>query len=110
MAEYIEREALIQRIENSPLFTNFGEDGYFIHNGVIDIIKRLPTGQPTADVAEVRHGEWVEYWDDNYLSFCHKCSECDGFPLAKEETTHDEVLSFYCPHCGAKMDGKGDGE
>jgi hypothetical protein len=63
-----------------------------------------------ADVVEVRHGEWVQYWDDNYLSFYHKCSECGNFPLTKEETMHDEVLSAYCPNCGAKMDGKGEGE
>ena len=58
-----------------------------------------------ADVEEVRHGYWEEWWDDNYLSYCHKCSKCGGYPLTKEETTHDEVLSAYCPHCGAKMDG-----
>ena len=61
---------------------------------------------PEAEVEEVRHGEWLEWWDDNYLSYCHKCSECEGYPLTKEETMHDEVLSAYCPHCGAKMDGE----
>ena len=60
----------------------------------------------TNGVVEVRHGEWVRYWDDNYLSWCHKCSECGNFPLTKEETMHDEVLSAYCPHCGTKMGGK----
>ena len=62
--------------------------------------------KPTADVVEVRHGHWIEWWDDNYLSYCHKCSECGGYPLTKEETMHDEVLSAYCPHCGAQMGGK----
>ena len=60
---------------------------------------------PTADVVEVKHGYWEEYWDDNYLCWSHKCSNCDNFPLTKDETMHDEVLSEYCPHCGAKMDG-----
>jgi hypothetical protein len=58
-----------------------------------------------SDVQEVKHGKWVEWWDDNYLSYCHKCSECGAYPLTKEETIHDEVLSAYCPNCGAKMDG-----
>ena len=65
---------------------------------------------PAADVEVVRHGVWVEYWDDNYLSWSHKCSKCGNFPLTKDETMHDEVLSKYCPNCGAKMDGKGEGE
>ena len=35
----------------------------------------------------------------------HKCSECGGMALEKHMR---EVLSNYCPNCGAKMDG-GDG-
>ena len=42
----------------------------------------------TADVAEVKHGEW--FLDG-------RCSECLVNPL----TTHKN----YCPNCGAKMDG-----
>ena len=52
-----------------------------------------------ADVVEVRHGKWLSQkllgenaWD---------CSECKtlGSPQWK-----------WCPICGAKMDGKGEGE
>lgn len=47
---------------------------------------------PTADVAEVRHGKWLD-GKKNYI-----CSNC------KSETG---VVKFnYCPNCGAKMDGK----
>lgn len=55
----------------------------------------------TADVAEVKHGEWVY----DYTSECipgtdatldYKCSEC-GDRSAEEYK--------YCPNCGAKMDG-----
>lgn len=95
--EYIEREALIGD------FKSCGAD-----QGLVDAIAYRINQHPAADVEVVRHGAWVEYWDDNYLSFCHKCSECKGLPLTKEETMHDEVLSAYCPHCGAKMDGKTD--
>ena len=95
--EYIEREAAVAFLENMVasryLIQCFENKDRF----------------PAADVTEVRRGEWIEYWDDNYLSFCHKCSECGGFPLTKEETMHDEVLSAYCPHCGAEMKGKGEG-
>jgi hypothetical protein len=114
MVEYIERGDLIARLEKeiaccghpsleaTPYLTAL-KNGY---KQVLEIVKQLST----ADVEEVRHGEWEEYWDDNYLSFCHKCSECGNFPLTKEGTVHDEVLSVYCPHCGADMRGGKNGK
>ena len=61
---------------------------------------------PAADVAPVRHGEWLKAEDDycglNIIqcSICHEewCFEID-----------DDVIDLnyhYCPNCGAKMDGK----
>ena len=52
---------------------------------------------------DIGRGEWIKYWDDNYLCWAHKCSKCGSFPLTKDGTMHDEVLSEYCPHCGCKM-------
>lgn len=48
-----------------------------------------------ADVAPVRHGEWIHKNGEMY------CSVCGG------EALMDEVYyeSPYCPDCGAKMDG-----
>lgn len=54
----------------------------------------------------VRHGRWVEQWNDDYMLYFHFCSECGKDALTKEETMHDEVLSLYCPNCGVKMDGE----
>ena len=59
---------------------------------------------PAADVAPVRHGEWLKAEDDycglNIIqcSICHEewCFEID-----------DDVIDLnyhYCPNCGAKMD------
>lgn len=105
MARYKDIEPIIGFIEkglnNPDKAKAFGYDA-------IEILTEIEYA-PTADVAEVRHGEWIEWWDDNYLTFCHKCSECGRYPLTKEETMHDEVLSKYCPNCGAKMD-KGEEE
>lgn len=50
-------------------------------------------------------GEWTEYWDGDYLEYSHKCSKCGQAAPTKAETSHDEILSNYCPHCGAKMGG-----
>ncbi len=48
-----------------------------------------------ADVAEVKHGEWV---DINKTLMCSVC----GIIRAKVTTG----LYNYCPNCGAKMDKK----
>lgn len=63
-------------------------------NGDVTVSKDLVEKIPTADVQEVRYGEWIE---SNY-GICH-CSEC-GF----EYKSQAEVTQ-YCPVCGANMGG-----
>ena len=95
MAEYIEREAMLQEIDRA--FKEYGQDG--------DILKLFSECRasilfaPTADVVEVRHGEWQEKrWCDN---FQHICSLCH-----KTARVHPQSVAYkYCPYCGAKMDG-----
>ena len=54
--------------------------------------------EPTADVQEVKHGEWVS----NAVTDEYVCSECDGIaPVDCEK--EDFYESNYCPNCGAKM-------
>lgn len=81
MADYIEREAAlrtahIMRPEDKCLET--------------ELMKI-----PAADVAPVVHGRWV----DNGIpgSMLSGCSVC-GF-------TCGAYSFFYCPNCGARMDG-----
>lgn len=78
MPEYIEREALINSIEDNP------------HLPVSRIIKEVPA----ADVAPVVHGEWET--SDTPLGKCCVCSVCGSCPTMEYK---------YCPYCGAKMDG-----
>lgn len=52
MAEYIERETLLKNKRYISL------DRYEVEC-VVDVDKILEA--PTADVAEVRHGEWIAY-------------------------------------------------
>ena len=67
---------------------------------------------PAADVVEVRHGENITkmYPTEEFI-----CSECglimrDFEEIRVDEENEDECyyeFEFkYCPHCGAKMDGK----
>ena len=59
MAEYINREILIKRLEVSPLFLNMKPSGSFIRDGVIDIINK----QSVADVVKVVRCKDCEYYD-----------------------------------------------
>lgn len=66
------------------------------------VIRRLNTllEQPTADVEEVKHGEWKQ-------GIPYICSVC-GKPAPDEKNTSEKYscwTSPYCPNCGAKMDG-----
>lgn len=59
---------------------------------------------PAADVVEVRHGRWII--EDKYTDYrTERCSSC-GF-VANRSYVQD--VWFYCPRCGAKMDGGGNG-
>ena len=96
MAEYIEREALKRSIFNGVWYDNQDEDVAY------DLVDKAPA----ADVVEVRHGEWVH---TDMALFWHskdECSECHYHdPQYIDLSYHN-----YCPNCGAKMDGKGEGE
>ncbi len=62
---------------------------------------------PTIEAEPVRHGRWVYDYDGDY----EKCT-CCGIPDALSRNDYEyrggkirDNNSFYCPNCGAKMDG-----
>lgn len=57
------------------------------------IAKDLIEKAPAADVAPVIHGEWI------WTGSCQVCSLCN------EEQYGLDTGRYYCPNCGAKMDG-----
>ena len=65
------------------------------------VMKRIIETQPTVDAVEVVHGRWIDtdYKPDIYC----KCSEC-----GRRVYAYDDGYN-YCPNCGAKMDGDGNG-
>ena len=75
--------------------------------GVIKFIKT----RPTVDAVEVVHGRWV--YDSG--SGKYFCSACDENALSFKKDTiyggelYEVCLTDYCPNCGAKMDGDGNG-
>lgn len=90
MAEYIDREKLIDAIKN-----DCSEMVYYTKSEAIDCIN----AEPAADVAPVVHGKWVNT-NKEVEQMC-KCSAC-GYPIS-----YFWSRTPYCPHCGAKMDKEG---
>lgn len=65
---------------------------------------------PAADVAPVVHGRWItweEAGNDIPSPHRHECSVCHD--AAQVLINGIELLSDYCPNCGARMDGEADG-
>lgn len=66
---------------------------------------------PRADVTEVKRGEWIDVYGNKYDNHIYKCSVCGENPLLNAyadelDSPHiKQVLSPYCPNCGAKMEG-----
>ena len=96
MAEYIEREALMQDLSETVVFTVRGDVKLPTSemrgaNKVIDRIKSAPI----ADVVEVKHGKWITPTNilDKDYDVPH-CSVCERVPTEK---------GCYCSNCGAKM-------
>ena len=100
MAEYIEREAVYRAFSTDEALSGY-EKAY-----CREIIKKIPS----ADVAPVRHGEWIlGHVEPGYFTpggnrpwICSKCKQVVSWSLARPEYN-------YCHNCGANMDGGKDG-
>lgn len=95
MPEYIERESLLKRLNASPLFSNIRDGGFFIKDGVLDLVQK----QPTADVVEVLRCKNCAVPHNRWLG----CPSLNGLVPPPD---------FYCAkgkrRDAAKMDGKGE--
>ena len=60
---------------------------------------------PTADVAEVKHGNWVYEQLDNFKMYKVICIECNAEYIGNYDAYNEPEDFNYCPNCGAKMDG-----
>lgn len=67
--------------------------------------------QPTVDAVEVVHGEWTKHpkpvYFVNGLFYLYECSNCGK--IVSTLCSEDRIDMDYCPKCGAKMDGDGNG-
>ena len=103
MAEYIEREAGCRRY-----CFHYDACSYHITEETkLLTVNECPLFVNKADVVEVRHGKWTDNGPYDKCSVCKTLYKDDLlFILSDCEFGHPR----YCPNCGAKMDGKGEGE
>lgn len=108
MAEYIERENLLKRFNIDDMMN--------VNRTLISLREARDTisNFPAADVAPVRRGLWKPVheseatgWNPEFAGrdpiYGYICSECGTEAIY--DCNDEHVLSAYCPHCGAKMDG-----
>lgn len=125
MAEYIEREKLSFHLASEIEFYGEANESYqpIAYGSMLGLKTALSyvNTLPTADVAPVIHGEWIE---DGYAEKPCVCSHCgeeaqyisrfeETFDYDWDEnlqsTGYEEIREYiktpYCPNCGAEMDG-----
>ena len=85
MSRYIDADKLSEMIEARGKMLVEGKEAFYY---IANWLNKLPP----ADVAEVKHGEWV------HGECVSHCSECGV-------ETYLEHITPYCPNCGARMDG-----
>lgn len=92
MARYITASHIVKKL----LSVSITDDlyGMGIKTGIDQALKFIEE-TPTAEVAEVKRGEWKS---SVMNTGAPHCSLCNGVALSRHT---------YCPHCGAKMDGGG---
>jgi hypothetical protein len=86
----IDADALRQTME-SNLYWGLDSDG-----AIMDTIDEAPT----VDAVEVVHGRWEPHPNANGFERCSVCHDCIIY-----DDWATEPKWYYCPNCGAKMDG-----
>ena len=94
MAEYIERDSVLNIVKGNWSFMNSADDAI---QTSIEMIRRLPA----ADVRPVAHGKWVDVSEKIYTKDlpCAPYYQCDQCKKIKEG-----YRTNYCPNCGARME------
>ena len=104
MDEYISRKSLSEAFDNADadIVADYGDgacDWGFGRKKILEVINSVPA----ADVVPIRRGEWIVCGDGNDAPWM--CSHCGKTTANKYKT----IYGKYCPNCGAKMDGDGNG-
>ena len=98
MAEYIEREKLLEELQSGLWDIPVSE--------ILDVLKYIPI----VEVAPVIHGKWV--WNPDGMDWglgAWQCSVCsirnNNLPINSKINPLMFSGSKFCPNCGAQMGG-----
>ena len=76
----------------------------------VEIARKAIVNAPAVDAVEVAHGHWVSLTEcanaGVYCSVCNKKVYKEDYAFCNRK---NKLRSNYCPNCGAKMDGDGNG-
>lgn len=107
MDEYIERDAVHDLVRSLTKYawTSPNNTGHRVTVDADDVnfgVDKIPA----ADVAQVRHGRWVQVivhveTDDGFVDRVEECCSACHEP-------NERRCTYFCPNCGAKMDGGAD--
>ena len=95
MDEYICRSSLRKAFENADadVVADYGDgacDWGFGRKNILEVINSVPA----ADVAPVRHGQWILVDTEKGIGVCSNCNRQDRI----------DHLATHCRFCGARMD------
>ena len=102
MDDLISRRAAIKAIDDLPNCYNGYSDTYD-KACIIGVLEELPTIEP-------KHGKWIKNEDRDNWWHCSVCGENDLYAFAWNydkggNEVELELQDYYCPHCGARMEG-----
>ena len=97
----IDPNALMKEIEK--VYSDHYEMSYDQHiHDFFNAVRRRIRRCSTVDAVEVVHGRWIDEYP--YV----RCSECNA-EWINCRTDNEPKMFYYCPNCGAKMDGDRNG-
>ncbi len=99
MSEYIDKKALLDEICRDNCERSY--------NGTCHNCRMTETiaDFPAADVVPVRHGRWIKPVPGDGENYCSVCKAGQPWFYGYGYFEPD-----YCPNCGARMDGKEQGQ
>ena len=135
MADYINRNELLEDIEYYISHTNDEDAEHYAYKTCKRIIENMPAadvvsrgvldqirwerdvaieqlaeygicfGEKKRYLAKVRHGKWIKHRDEYDCEYI-ECSVCGENFYPPENAFEFDILPKYCQECGAKMDNE----
>ena len=100
MNDLISRKALLEEVKNEQETLVFPTDYEKGYNNGLSMAFAIALKAPAVE-SKPKQGWWINPYMNRYGHPCHCCSVC-GFKASYQDKN-------YCPNCGAKMDGDGNG-